>query len=370
MLIFFSLSACFILWLLVITKSRLTDKEMIAVIMVSAVWLLLMVSLRPMEIPDTNGYEIIFRKITNGYLQETNGIRSLLRREGYTGTEYGFVYLVKIICSYISTKPRVIFLIIAIIQLINYACFANNIYNGDKKKIISLSFFAIPYFGYMYMYVAIRGGIALSASLLAFSMTKKEKVTVLNIAEATALYLFAFSVHRMAMVFVLIEAVYFIAPRLKKESYWIIWGVLGLIVVADITPIFHLIQKFLNVVLWKSSLLASYSGYFNKAISKGPIGIRPLFFWALGVFAIYTLNESSTRNIRRYLNVYLVGLLLMALTSYIDGSFRIVDYFLFFITILLNDSASSDYVEKRYRNAASLVELAYGLMSFAIIARL
>lgn len=335
MLIFWTLIsiAFFFFYVIYISKAGNDKKKIFTFIFL--IVLITMIILRPLESPDTLGYKNIFEKIEGLSDYQLFSSVDLNRREYISGTEYGFVYLIRFLLLF-SNNYRFIFLVIALLELFFFYLFSKKVsllYNYDK---IDLIFYYLPYFGLMYLLVAIRAGLCLSICLYAFIFSKsKNKKISLKIVISLFMYFVAFTIHRMAIIFIAIELIYYLIPRFNKKIYFILWLLAGGLILLSNTSILSGIQTQLLKLSSDFDLLQGYSTYIEKSFNIGGISIRALFFWALGAIPFISVSNNQFKVMYPYYNIYLFGLVVMNLLSFIDGSFRINDFFFAFLPMLL-----------------------------------
>ena len=357
-----------VFFLFYISKGSIRSKKIISFFLLLG--LVLLTTFRPLEIPDTEGYVYIFNRI-DSLSNISIGFKDLLGREYISGTEYGFVYLIKILIAVGSKNYRFIFFVISVIEIYFFSIFAKNIYRDDFSKRIGLCYYFLPYFGLMYLLVPIRAGICLSMCLAAFSLTKNIKSKkFIRICESIFIYLLAFTIHRMSVLFAVIELVFYVMPLFKRKTYWILWTLSGIMIFLMRISLFTTIQNWLKIIASRVGLFESYSGYFSKKIVVEGLSFRSLFFLLLGALILYVCSDKQLENNKRYFNFYIVGLFIMSGFAFISGSFRINDFFFSLLPIMMTNLNISDCRKKISNVLLFSIEFIYGVLGVVIVMRL
>lgn len=351
----------YILFAFLLTIGRMSPVIRHRLLFAGIIFVLFVVTFRPLDVPDTQSYKEIFNMVD---INRNYGFVIFGSKEYTTGCEYGFVIFIQFIKRFISSDYRVFFLIVASIEVLLCARFIKKICGNDVRKEAYLIYFIMPYFGFIYLCVIIRAGIALTIALNAFAIKRKRSVWI-----KILLYIIAFSFHRSVMIMLLVEVVYSLMPIFSKNIYWILWGVNGILVFMNTSRLYSLVLKGLNYVGKVFSFLR-YQHYFsNVSIAGRGLTLRIAFFWILGLLLLNSKNETS-EEYNKYYNVYIAGLFVMNACSFIDGASRIYNYFMIVLPILLTERylTNTSLISKKYILWG--MELLYGIAGVAIIIRL
>lgn len=351
----------YILYAFLLTIGKMNPVTRHRLLFIGIIFVLFVVAFRPLAVPDTQSYKEIFNMVD---VNRNYGFVIFGAKEYTTGCEYGFVIFIQFIKRFISSDYRVFFLIVASAEVLLCARFIKKVYGNDARKKAYLLYFIMPYFGFLYLCVIIRAGIALTIALNAFIIKKKKSVWI-----KILLYIFAFGFHRSVMIVLFVEAIYSLMPILSKRIYWILWGVNGILVFMNTSRLYSLVLKGLNYVGKIFSFLR-YQHYFsNVSVAGRGLTLRIAFFWIIGLLLLYSKNQTS-EEYNKYYNVYIVGLFVMNACSFIEGASRIYNYFMIALPMLLTEKYISNTGLIRNKYILWGIELLYGIAGVAIIIRL
>ncbi len=370
MMFYWLIVLLFVVFFFAIHCAKSNEKITVALLL-SFLFFFAIVVFRPLVVPDTEAYKKIFDDINNSSFQELFKSVDLLRKELITGAEFGFVLFVKALLIVLPNNYRLLFFVIALVEFIFLSLFAKRMTRTNSQR-VDLFYYFLPYFGLMYFLVVLRGGLSLSVCLYAFSLTKNQKkFSIKNLIIALILYFIAFTFHRFALIFVVVELIYFIFPKFKKKTtYRNLWIITGIAIFAFKFVLVGPISSLLINVFSSNELLAHYSKYIlNQGTSSG-ISFRNVFFWLLGGLVLAGNTEQQFIENKRYFNVYLMGLVVMGVFSLVPGASRITDY-MFSLVPLMMINFDYDYKSKtNYYSLLQCSELVYGVLGVIIMIRL
>lgn len=353
--------------------------------------LYLAVIFRPPGVADTLNYQEIFIDWVSVDKNYTlSRFDQLFKKDYSTAIEYGFLYLTQFIKKYISSNVRVYFGVVAALEFILFGRFCSQFAGKEINKKIAIVYFVLPYIGYMYLLVTIRAGLAFALVLNGFSATKgwnkksRKHKNGWNVLVAVFFYFAGFIVHRLTIIMLLCEVIYYFIPILKKRTYWILWVISGILEFMNSTALQKNIKAFLENIGSKVTVVSSYTHYFPSEIEGGGgIAFRRIFFWIIAFFVLFFLNKpkESDETFRflnrlkepneshRFLNIYMFGLLIMPLLSFVSGASRITDYIMFFAPLLLFH-VHYNHKDNNGKGLMVLFEFLYGVLGTTIITRL
>lgn len=288
---------------------------------------------RPLWIPDTMSYKSKFEMI-NGNEPLNLTLHDLLYRHPTLWVEYGFVQLGIMVKKYLADNYLVFFAVVAMMQLALFSWISKKLYKGDINMQSWFICMLLPYFGYMYLLVPIRAGLAIALGFTALLLKKR---SIGGIALSVAMYFAAFAIHRMAVFALAIELIYRLAPLLKREAYLVLWLISGVFCVHMPKALIELISNGISLVGSKISFIGSYDIYYNSFVYSNQIAFRRIYFWLAGIFILCSFNVMSSER-KKAINIYIIGLYVMNFLSFISGSSRVVDWFFISIPLLLTEA--------------------------------
>lgn len=284
----------------------------------------LFMAFRSISIPDTNNYILIYKQIN---INHNYGF-SLVNEYGTFGIEYGFLWLLWIFKKFISLDYHVMFLslaffctLISVWAISEIIIFFEDIHNDTKIKVKRslVASIYMSYFGLYYSGVAIRSGIALSLILLVINAALHKKYFF-----AIVMTLLAFSVQRLSIIGVIVFFVLKYMPKIKKELFVFLWGIIGCLqFIFSVSGLQKIVKTLLYGIAEKYTFL-DYSRYLGNVENDSSIYV--LAIWCVGfVLIILTYHK---KELYRYFNVYLIGMAAIMCLSWVKGYSRLTDFFI------------------------------------------
>ncbi len=278
---------------------------------------------RPLETRDTAGY-------VNGffYIQPDRdyGITILQKYQGY---ELGYIWLVQFFKQF-SNNYRIFFFIIALVGTAIAIKSLQSVYlrivPNDKNSLGAISAVYFASFGLLYNAVSVRAGLAMSLCLMAIDLIEKKKKI-----RALLSFLIAFLFQRTVAVFVVIFLAIKIMPHFGKKIHFIIWAILGcLLVFVNSTTVLDGFTVIVNDLVEQYSIngVASYLTEFDTAV-----GLRDYFQWLLYGYFIFFQKKDSWYS--KLLNVIMVGMVFVVFFHGIRAFSRVSDMFFLYTVPLL-----------------------------------
>lgn len=367
MKIFNILLVSFVLFYYIACIMKMTNKNRKLFIVISTVLLGILMVFRPLEFSDTISYKMIFDNART----DVNYGFSLFGAKEYTlGVEYGYLWINVLIKKYITTNYRVFFFIIVLVDFFLYSKYINQLYKNDVKKKMLILLFTIPYFGFMYLGIVVRAGISICFGLNAFIFDKLDKdISILKrIIIKIILYLMAISFHRTAILFLLIELIYYLMPTVSKKIYGIAWITSGLLLFRPSSFFNKLFINIITKLFSISSILRSYQHYLVGLNERGEVGLRKVFFWCLGALFFMTIGKDTSKILKKFLNIYILGLFIMSLLQSVSGSSRLYDYFMLVVPVIMVETCTNKSIF-RQKTFSYLAMFLYATCSVFIIIR-
>lgn len=346
-------------------KIRITNRHIYGGILILT--LSLVFAIRPFSVfTDTNAYRDVFEAIK---LNDNIGF-SLIRSYSKLDVEYGFYYLSWAI-KHITKDFRVYFFIIALLQVLFFSLYIHEKYDDPRKRQM-VSAYTYPFFGLLYMGITFRAGLEIVMMLYALELIKNNKKKML----AIVIMVLAFSIHRMAIIFIFLWAIYKFVPKLKVSTYRAIWIMSGLLLLIHSVTLSELIMFLFTKLVSKTVFYKMYYGYIDAGMYKSlwttKLPVRYLFFWFIGTIVILELkNQLYLKKNYRYLNIYIFGVMLLALFFFFPGGSRVIDYFLLPIILLYTELMDKD-IKTTYRSRILKYSysIVYIIMGITLVVRL
>lgn len=274
--------------------------------------------MRPLETKDTMGYVSGFKWISQCELNEIN----LLQK--YSGYEYGFIFLIRILTE-LFPSYRIVFFLISFCG-VSLSCYAliklsEKIFNKVELQGYIIAFYVASY-GLLYNGISVRAGLAMGLCLFSVVLFLDKKYIKF------ALLLFcAFTIHRTSIFTLFIILAITVIPKLKKRTHYIIWLVLGIVLVFNLAEgiMLPVVSGVLELI--EKLSISGYSSFLREY--ELAVGIRDYYYWALyGVFITLSSNDDYSQ---KYLNVIMLGTLVVACFYGIRAISRAYDYFFLFM---------------------------------------
>lgn len=306
-------------------EPRIREKQRKYIILILNVVASVLFAFRPVMTKDTAGYIDAFEQVGN-----FSGLGfSFLQK--YQGYEYGYIYLMKIFRLF-SNNYRCFFFIISFIGLwlaIYSLCFlTNKCWIGEENRILSggvLTFY-IANFGFLYNGISVRAGLTLGLGLLAIVRLINKKYI-----RGMLLFIIAFSIQRTSILFVAIYLVIKFIPALKQKAHLVLWAISGAMLFSGFGNWgFTYIGALMDSLFTKYSI-SGYSAFLQTLDTS--IGLRDVYMWLLYGFLV--VISDNRKYIQKYLNVVMIGVLVIVFLHGVRAIARVYDmFFLFSIPLM------------------------------------
>ena len=227
---------------------------------------------------------------------------------------------------FIGPNYFIYFFIIVIINLTLIVVSLKNIFGRSLKYnnfFIAITIY-ISYYGFYYNAIVLRAGLAISIVLLAasFALNKRWLISIL-------LILLAVSFHQSAIIGLVILLILKYEIKFSKKTYLIIWVGIGVILFSKIGTYFML-----DFILYILNYFPDYSVYISNLSFSTTLTSWNIFYYFLGgIFLTYRKDDDRFYSI---LNIYYIGILLIALVPGMNILYRALDYFTVFNFILFH----------------------------------
>lgn len=280
----------------------------------SVVSFISIVSLRPVAIPDTLPYLNFYEAVE---------LADLWSNRFYF--EKGFVFLTCILKLFSSNSVYYFASLVCVNLALLIMSFNNLNKEFSLKTPLVLGLIAyIPYYGLFYNAIVLRAGIALSLGLLALTLKNKWS--------SLFFILLAFTFHKSSIILLLSYFIFNYFRKLsQKKYYFIAFSILFLylsgihyFLINNIVPDIISISQKLSVTSFAN--FKYYLSYFNDL--KYSISYKLLYYILSLLIFIYILPYVKSKIYFRYLNVFIVGLIISILFSTFEQITRLTDFLL------------------------------------------
>ena len=287
-------------------------------------WVLLLafciiLALRPESTPDTIAYIYSFQSIDVGDFIFANILQKYYIYG--VGLEVGYVNLVKIFKLF-SDDYRFFFFFTALTGIFTATWGLTELY----KKIVPSNQYSgytqifalyVACYGLLYNGITLRAGIAMGLGIYSVGL-------LLNGGkkQPSILLFLGFLIHRSAILYLVIYLAIKYLPLIPQRVHILIWVLIGVLYIGDWNLV--LMQSF-NSFLFSmfSDIGISSSGYLLEI--GGQMGLTDMFMWLIyGFFILFDLKQSYYR---RYLNVIMIGAILILLMHGVRAISRAYDMF-------------------------------------------
>jgi hypothetical protein len=335
-----------------------------------AIPFIILIATRSNLVPDTLSYINIYKSLFVNEFTEKEGLY-----------EIGWLMLSRCIKLFAGDNHVVFFGAIATINIIITAFTARRLASQSNEIVCKRSFFIalftvlyMAFFGLYYNAITLRAGLALSLLALATSycvQIKNKKIDYLKIA---FLVFVSGNMHVSATVFgIIVICLSLFTKQYSLKMYYILWGVVGMIYLGNlfgswITEIFskEQISSILSMDIFQDDFTKKMNYYSQDALvhrfafdTSRTISFKFIFYWLSCLLFFHKIKKSPSLMVAKYLNIYLFGLILFAISHNILLIERVTDYFLLYSVCLFSFYLSNKKVYGRVAN--------YYLILFAII---
>lgn len=274
---------------------------------------------RPHVFPDTSSYENIFNMID---VNRNYGF-NFLNKNVETSVEYGFLWLIWIIKKIGISNTRIFFFLIALLQVLIFRHVLLKYSNKNSETEKQMICMILPYFGIINMFVTIRVGLAFAIALLAFVQRNRGiKSLLLKILN----YVIAFSIHRIIILFILLEMITHIKRVFSLKTYVVIY-IISIMMIICGKYVGHFIANIMEYISENLDFL-NYSEYLkNTDFNNYEIPFRVLYFCVINSYPLLNYKYIKEKNLGSLINVAIVAIFVSSFFCSINGISRIYDCF-------------------------------------------
>ena len=285
MILYAGLLILVLMGLLLVLDKNINDKQSLNYFRIIIFLLMIISSLRGSSVGnDTSKYIVLFKNIQN------------LPIDYFTDRyEIGFIYLNKF-CGYISSNPQII-IVVSLFFLITFGFFA-------------------------FFLSGIRESIAIVICLQSFEYIKEK-----NLIKSSVIILFASLFHSSALCFLLVYPLFYIK---NTHKFNLILLCIGFI-------LYPFYGRIMNLVV---TYIPKYSSYVTSIYNDGDIRLASimnlLVVLSVSIFCIYMKNKIyKSSDIDGYINILLVGALILFLSLQFNLLDRVANYFIIFMIVAI-----------------------------------
>ena len=307
MILYAGLLILVLMGLLLVLDKNINDKQSLNYFRIIIFLLMIISSLRGSSVGnDTSKYIVLFKNIQN------------LPIDYFTDRyEIGFIYLNKF-CGYISSNPQIIIVVSSVIIWLGIYFF---IKNNSNNYCFSL-FFLITFGFFAFFLSGIRESIAIVICLQSFEYIKEK-----NLIKSSVIILFASLFHSSALCFLLVYPLFYIK---NTHKFNLILLCIGFI-------LYPFYGRIMNLVV---TYIPKYSSYVTSIYNDGDIRLASimnlLVVLSVSIFCIYMKNKIyKSSDIDGYINILLVGALILFLSLQFSLLDRVANYFIIFMIVAI-----------------------------------
>lgn len=314
-----NLSSIVFLMLIGLTSLSLKTKYNFIPLLIAFI---VIIALRDFSVPDTEAYVSFFQSQEFSFLSN----KTFLYEKGFA--------ILTILIKAITHNHIVYFGLLAFLNVVVIGwAFSllgkrENVYNINYLLIGYLSY--ISFFGLFYNAIVLRAGLAISCLFLLLVIENK-KVHLILIT-------LAFFFHQTSLFF-LIGYPFFFARKLTSKAYFLV-GILLLVIHLSGFSVYFVnsLMFFLNQILASlSDTQFSKLQIYSKSLLniEYNISFRLLFYELSFLFFAYSQALNKSLKFYRFLNLYLIGLIISVFFSSVSQIFRLTDFLLISFVFLI-----------------------------------
>ncbi len=308
---------------------------------------LVVLAMRPDTVPDTLAYSQFFKSLDSYEITFVFG-------RNYLGFENGFNNLSKLIFQ-ISQSFQFYLFSIGLISSFLHITGLLKIYSylsddtSDNLSLFPMLMVYIPYFGFMYPGIVLRGSIALGFCLYYYYFLLKKKYLLFGIFFTLSIWF-----HNSSIIFFLVILFTIVPWRIPNNYIFIISIILlGLYIINFFDMFIGLVVQLVQFVSLKINLLKFLYNYVQ--VPKNETFRWAILFFALIFILIFGICRSiDNKKVNHYINILFLLMIAMFFGSGLPVVLRGIDYFSILSLPLVYGIISSD-LQERYLTSRFLV---------------
>ena len=323
-------------------------------------WLLVIVAsvlfaFRPDETKDTLGY-------IEGFHQagDLSGVEFSFVSK-YDGYEMGYIYLMNLF-KRLFNNYRLFFWFISFsgltLTLYSLTRLVEKYLIDEQHDILGIVL--VPYgrilaiymasYGFLYHGISVRAGFSMGLALFSItSLIDKKLLRALLFAMMSLL------IQRMSILILIAYLIYRYLPAIERKTHLIIWACTGILMFsgATYTVLSFIITRLMNLI--NRFRISGYAAYLTT-LDAG-VGLIDIYKWLLYGFLALVSDRSKT--MQRYLNVVMVGAIIVVFMHDVRSVSRAYDLFYVFsipmLTIISMDKLSNYNAVRGFEKLINLV---------------
>jgi hypothetical protein len=326
-----------------------------------ALWIaipfVVMIAMRSNLVPDTQNYIDVYTGLF---------LNNIMGKEGVL--EVGWLILNKCVKFFAGDNYVILFGTLTTINLGILAFAAKRLIKQSDKTYCNRHFFTalflvsyMAFFGLYYNAIVLRAGIALSLIVLATTYCVQIQKTKLDYLKIAFLMFLSSNMHITATIFGgIVVLLSLFSKQYSPKIYYIIWGMTGIAYFGNLLG--GVVNEIFNKgnIFYILDMMSTFQGDFSNKMnyyaqdalvgysSGSKISFKFTFYWLSSLLFLPKTRYSSLSGTTKYLNVYLLGLILFAVSRNILLIERITDYFLLYSVCLyalyLSDKKAYKYL--------------------------
>lgn len=303
-----------ILFLSVETLNKKREKRFWILRFLLAIIFSLLAAFRSLEVPDTNAYVYNFNILTSNL---TNVYMSYY--------EQGFTILSLLIKFLFGSNYKIYFFCITII---NTFLISKSTKNLGIRLMLLPTILYLSFYGLYFNFVVIRAGLAFSLLLYSWSIFDNNRI------KSMLFFLLACFFHQSSIFTGMVYIILFLKKKLSLDRYVIWIFLIGVLYLVKLDSLYlgEFIRMFGNSSYLQSQRFIYYLE--NNTMIEG-ISIRFLLNYLIGILLILSSRNKDIKYFN-FLNIYLLGMSIIALFSSFTWIERVTDFFIATNFILLS----------------------------------
>ncbi len=213
--------------------------------------------------------------------------------------------------------------------------YGNRLWRLTDFSIIPLTLY-VAFFGLYFNAIILRVGVAFSLLVFASVFAVKTNRRWVDYACLVALCVISYFMHATAVVAIPLLLVLLFSRKYPTQLYLWVWVIAGVIYFTNMSS--QLGEKVFSRMLSLTSFtefttkLSNYEGSILYETDK--VAFKYLFHWSMSLVLILDIRKERSVVYAKYLNVYLLGVVIFSLFRSVLLVERVTDYFLLFSFVL------------------------------------
>lgn len=294
---------------------------------------LILISTRLPTTPDTEPYILFYKEVDLNFFDFSQ-----------SHFEIGYQLFAKLVKCFAGNNYKFFFAILVLLNVSLIVSSVKRLYSSDLRMnrigFICISLICyISYYGIFYNGIVLRAGVSLSLLFYITSMviSPNAKYRILKII---LLFILSLLFHKTAIIGLFAILIFLISKPYSRNFYFILSIIIVLGYLLNISNYtFTYLYKINDIALLWGEVdglegTGRIANYVNRAELMSEFSIKYIYFLALAV--LFCFGPIKNEVYCKYLNVYLVGLMLLIALRNFSSIIRGLDFFLIYSFILLS----------------------------------